>query len=46
MAYEFVCLHCPNKTMNDIDGVCRHIDPLIYRYLVDAAAMSSNDVAL
>ena len=46
MAYEFVCLHCPNKTMKDIDGVRRHIDPLIHRYLVDAAAMSSNDIAL
>ena len=32
--------------MKDIDGVRRHIDPLIHRYLVDAAAMSSNDIAL
>ena len=29
-----------------VDGVCRHIDPLIHRYLVDAAAMRSDDMAL
>ena len=45
-AYAFVCLHRPNKMMKDVDGVCRHIDPLIHRYLVDAAAMRSDDMDL
>ena len=43
MAYEFVCTHRPNKMMTDVDGVCRHIDPLIHRYLVDAAVQHSTD---
>ena len=46
MAYEFICLHRPNKMMKGVDGVCRHIDPLIHRYLVDVAAMRSDDMAL
>ena len=46
MVYEFVRIHRPNKMMKDVDGVCRHIDPLIRRYLVDAAAMRSDDIAL
>ena len=46
MAYEFVCLHRLNKMMKDVDDVCRHINTLIYRYLVDAAAMRSGDIAL
>ena len=46
MTYEFVCIHRPNKTMKDVDGVCRHIDPLTYRYLVDTAAMRSDDIML
>ena len=46
MAYEFVCLHRSNKMMKDVDGVCRHIDPLIHRYLVDANVMRSNDEML
>ena len=45
-AYAFVCLHRPNKMMQDVDGICRHIDPLINRYLVDAAAMRSDDMDL
>ena len=32
--------------MKDVDDVCRHINTLIYRYLVDAAAMRSGDIAL
>jgi len=32
--------------MKDGDGVCRHIDPLIHRYLVDATTMRSKDVLL
>ena len=32
--------------MKGVDGVCRHIDPLIHRYLVDVAAMRSDDMAL
>ena len=46
MVYEFVCLHRPNKMVKDVDGVCRHIDPLIHRYLVDAEAMRSDDIDL
>ena len=46
MAYEFVCIHRPNKIMKDVDGVCRHIDPLIHRYLVDAAVLHSADKIL
>ena len=46
MVYEFVCLHRPNKMMKDVDGFCRHIDPLIHRYLVDAAVMRSDDIVL
>ena len=29
LAYEFVCIHLPNRMMKDIDSVCRHIDFLI-----------------
>ena len=29
--------------MKDVDGVCRHIDPLIHRYLVDEAVLHSAD---
>ena len=46
MLYEFVCIHRPNKMMKDVDGVCRHIDPLIHRYLVDAAVMHSAEKML
>ena len=46
MAYEFVCLHRPNTMMKDVDTICRHIDPLIHRYLVDAVIMRSGDMAL
>ena len=41
MTYEFICLHRVNRMMKDVDGVCRHIDPLIHRYLVGAAALHS-----
>ena len=43
---EFVCIHRPNKMMKDVDGVCRHIDPLFHRYLVDAAVLYSADKIL
>jgi len=46
MVYEFICLHRPNKVMKDVHCVCRHIDPLIHRYLVDAAVMRSDDIVL
>ena len=46
MAYEFVCIHRLNKMMKDIDSVCRHIDPLIHHYLVDAAVERSDDIML
>ena len=46
MAYEFVCIHRQNKMMKDVDDICRHIDPLIHRYLVDTAAMRSDDIML
>ena len=46
MAYEFVCIHRSNRMMKDVDGVCRHIDPLIHRYLVDANVMRCNDEML
>ena len=32
--------------MKDVDGICRHIDPLIHRYLNDAATMRSTDIRL
>ena len=32
--------------MKDVDGVCRHIDPLIHCYLVDAAVLHSADKML
>ena len=46
LTYEFVCIHLPNRMMKDVDGVCRYIDPLIHRYLVDANIMRSNDEML
>ena len=46
MADEFVCIHRPNKMIKNVDGVYRHIDPLIHRYLVDAATMRSGDIKL
>ena len=46
MAYEFICLHRVNRMMKDVDGVCRHIDPLIHRYLVGAAVLHSADKIL
>ena len=32
--------------MKDDDGVYRHIDPLIHRYLVEVYTMRSNDICL
>ena len=32
--------------MKDVDGICRHIDPLIHRYLNDVATMCSTDIRL
>ena len=32
--------------MKDVDGVCRHIDLLIHRYLVDVADTHSDDIML
>ena len=46
MTYEFFCLHHPNKMMKGVNDVYRHIDPLIHRYLVDAAAMRPDKNAL
>ena len=46
LAYEFVCIHRPNRMMKDVDGVCRHINPLIQRYLVDATTMPSKEILL
>ena len=46
LAYEFVCLHCPKKIMKDVDGVCRHISPLVHQYLVDAATIHRKDICL
>ena len=46
MAYKFVYLHRLNKMMKDVDDVCRHINPLIYRYFVDTTTMRSGDIAL
>ena len=46
LAYEFVCIHHPNRMMRDVDGVCRHIDPLIHRYLVDATVMRYKGIML
>ena len=46
LAYAFVCTHRPNRMMKDVDGICRHIDPLIHRYLNNAATMRSTDIGL
>ena len=46
LAYECVCFHLPNKIMRDIDGIYRHIDRLIHRYLIDATTVSSKDIRL
>ena len=46
LAYKCVCIHRPNRMMKDVDGVCRRIDPLIHRYLVDATVMRSKDIML
>ena len=46
IAYEFVYIHCLNKMMKGVDGFCRHIDPLIHRYLVNATTIRSDDIKL
>ena len=46
MAYDFVCIYFPNKMIKDVDGVCRHIDPHIHRYLVGATAIHSKEILL
>ena len=46
LAYEFVCIHRSNRMMKDVDGICRHIYPLIHRYLNDAATIRSTDIRL
>ena len=46
LAYAFVYLNLPNTMMEDIDGIYRRIDPLIHRYLIEAAAMCSADIRL
>ena len=46
LAYECVCIHRPNRMMKGVDGICRYIDPLIHRYLNDAATRRSIDIRL
>ena len=46
LAYGFVCIHRRNSMIKNVNGVCRHIDPLIHRYLVDATIMRFKDITL
>ena len=46
LAYEFVCIHRPNKMMMDVDSICRHIDPLISHYLLNTATIHFKDINL
>ena len=38
--------HYSKKMMRNIDGVCHHIDTLMYYYLVEAKTMRYNDICL
>ena len=41
--YEFTIIHRIACTMKDVDGLSRHIDPLIHRYLVQAYIKRAKD---
>ena len=39
LGYEFAIIHRASSMMKDIDGLSRHIDVLIHRYLIQASCM-------
>ena len=45
LEYEFAIIHRVAKMMKDVDGLSRHINALIHRYLTQAARMRADDVA-
>ena len=45
MDYEFAIIHRTVSMMKDIDGLSRHIDILIHRYLTQARGMRLVDIA-
>ena len=44
MAFEFVIIHRLAAMMQDVDGVSRHIDPLVYRYTITTSSLYAEDV--
>ena len=44
--YEFAISYHATSMMKDVDGLRRHIDIIIHRYLVQANRMRVNDVTL
>ena len=43
LGYEFAIIHRATSMMKDVDGLIRHIDVLIYRYLTQASCMHLAD---
>ena len=43
MGYEFAFIHRVARMMKDVDGLSRHIDVLIHRYLIQASCMHLAD---
>ena len=43
--YKFAKIHRTSSMMKDVDGLSRHIDVLIYRYLTQARSMHLVDIA-
>ena len=45
LRYEFVIIHCAASMIKDVDGLSRHIDVLIHRYLIQTRGMRLVDIA-
>ena len=43
LGYEFAIIHRAASMMKDVDGLCRHIDVLIHRYLIQARCIHLAD---
>ena len=45
LGYEFAIIHGATSMMKDVDGLSRHIDIPIHRYLTQASSMHFADIA-
>ena len=45
LGYEFAIIHRAASMMKDVDGLSRHIDVLIHRYLIQVRGMRLVDIS-